>query len=270
MEQLKNKKVSFLIILFSILMLIFGMITKDYNGDYYKHIHNEPTLKFFDVNFFGLSFGYVNFMFLFTMFLGIGVYLFFYKDDQSIKRIIKRPKLRKRIKTKHFEVESTSLPKEEFNEIELTKKNRTLTIVRVLTVFALTFTLYMATNMGFSLWFFIIFAYFHLISLTSKSKKEILIKSMVYPLVFLMIIILPKQSVMIYGMEIEQPFSYKLSNHLLPFIIGVVLMYISQRRRFGNPPRFSLKSPLFWVSLLCLIISVIRYGFDKYIEASLY
>lgn len=266
MEIIKDKKVSFIMILFSVLMLIFGIITKDYNGNYYKHEFEKPPLKWYDVDFFGMSFDYVNFLLFFIITLGIGIYLLVYKNDQSLKSIVKKPAIYDKIKSKYSELENNNLPNKELDtKAELGKYDRTLSIVGTVTLFSLFFTFFMASKMGFSLWFFIILSYYHYITLTPKSKKEILIKSIGYPLIFLFILMLI-ESGDLYDWNRNV---YGLSKHFIPFLICVLIMFFTQRKRFGNPPKFSIKNPLFWVSLLCLVISIVRFGVDKYIENSL-
>lgn len=269
MELLKDKKISFLMILFSVLMLIFGIITKDYTGTYYDlkaHGYKTPPLKLFDVNVFGMSFDYVNFLFFFVITLGIGIYFLIYKNDKALKSAIKKPALYNKVKAKYSEFETKSLPNKELDKNENSVKNgRILSIVGTVTLFSLFFTFFMAYKTSFSLWFFIILSYYHYITLTPKSKKEILIKSIGYPLIFLFILMLI-ESGDLYDWNRNL---YGLSKHFIPFIICVIIMFFSQRKRFGIAPKFSVKNPLFWVSLLCLIISIVRFGVDKYIENSL-
>lgn len=273
-------------ILFSVLMLIFGIVTKDYNGNYYKKSrYNSPPLEHYEVTLFGIDFSYINFLLFFIIVLGIGIYLLLYKNDQSLKNLVKNPKLfiqgkieksEKRIinkpefldkiKTKYSEFENKSLPNKELDiKQNSVKTSRVLSIVGTVSLFALFFTFFMASKMGFSLWFFIILSYYHFITLTPKSKKEILIKSIGYPLIFLFILMLI-ESGDLYDWNRNV---YGLSKHFIPFLICVLIMFFTQRKRFDNPPKFSIKNPLFWISFLCLIISIVRFGIDKYIENSL-
>src|SRR5690606_35824105 len=98
----KEKKISFLIILFSTLMIFFGIVTKDYNGARYnKRIHKKPPLEVFDVNIFGFDISYVHFLLFFVITLGIGIYLFIYKNDDSIKKRIKKPDFIHKVKLKY-------------------------------------------------------------------------------------------------------------------------------------------------------------------------
>jgi len=295
MEIFKDKKISFITILTSILMLIFGIITKDYNEEYYLASYDNPLLenpplKWFDVELFGMSFGYVNFLLFFIITLGIGTYLLFYKKDQSLKKIIKKPaflnkvksknsyreiKINKpefldKIKNKYSNFEKANLPNKEVDKIESPKEAKALRIVGIITLFALFFTFFMATKVGFSLWFFIILSYYHFITLAPKSKKEITIKSISYPLIFLILFSIFEKGngETIMGMEFERPLTYYLSKHFIPYIIGVIIMFFSLRKQLGNKPKFSIKSPLFWVALICFLASIFRFGVMKYMENS--
>ena len=190
MEVIKDKKVSFIMILFSVLMLIFGIITKDYNGNYYQDEYETPPLKWYDVDLFGMSFDYVNFLLFFIITLGIGIYLLVYLNDQSIKSTVKKPKefILKRIqnsdkrkinkpeflnklKNKYSEYESSNLPEKKIEKAEKSKEDKATSIVGMITIVAIIFTFFMATKVGFSLWFFIIYAYYQFLTLAPKSKK---------------------------------------------------------------------------------------------------
>ncbi len=94
MEFLKDKKISFLMTLFSILMLLFGIVTKDYNGTRYStRKFNSPPMEYYEVTLFGIDFSYINFLLFFIILLGIGIYLLLFKNDQSFKNLIKKSKL---------------------------------------------------------------------------------------------------------------------------------------------------------------------------------
>lgn len=289
MENLKDKKISFTLILVSILMLIFGVLTKDYNGNYYKNKYEKPPLKWYDVDVFGISFDYVNFLLFLIIILGIGVYLLIYKNDQSLKELIKKPKLfiqkkikssgnikinkpefLEKIKNKYSEFESSNLPKKEIEKLEVPKEDRATSIVGIVTIVAIIFTFYMAVKVGFSLWFFIIYAYYHYLTLAPKSKKEITLKSIFYPLIFLILFSLFEKGggETIMGMEFERPLTYYLSKHFIGFIICVLIMFFSLRKQLGNKPKFNIKNLLFWISLICFLISIFRFGVIKYIENS--
>ena len=257
MELLKEKKISFLITLFSVLMLLFGLITKDYIGDRYDLKHNgydSPPLRWLEVNFFGISFDYINFLLFFTITLGIGIYFLVYKNDIEIKSLIKKPKFIDTLLNKYYEFERKSLVTTA--PIETEKADKTLSIVQITTVIALLFTFFMSIKVGFSLWFFIILSYFHFISLNSKSKKQIIIKSISYPLIFLILIssIQASDGEMIMGYRVEMSFSYYIGKHIIGFIVCVAIMIFTLLKRFKNPPKFSAKNPLFWISTICLNI----------------
>lgn len=263
MNLLKDKKIPFSVILFSILMLIFGLITKDYNGNYYKHKYVSPPLKWYDVNIFGMSFDYVNFLLFFLITLGIGIYLLIYKNDKSLKNGIKKPAIYDSIKNKYSEFENKSLPNKELdNKKDIENDERILSIIGTVSLFALFFTFFMAYKTSFSLWFFIILAYYHNISLTPKTKREIIIKSIGYPLIFLFIF-MSFESGDLYDLNKNL---YGLSKHFIPFLICVLIMVFTQRKRFGKKPEFNLKSPLFWASAICLLVSIFRFGIYKSME----
>lgn len=272
MELLKEKKTSFLITLFSILMLLFGLITKDYTGDRDVLKHNgydSPPLKWLEVNIFGISFDYINFLLFFTITLGIGIYFLVYKNDAEIKRLTKKPKFIDTLLNKYYEFERKSLVTSE--PIETEKGDKILSIVQIITVIALLFTLYMSIKVGFSLWFFIILSYFHFISLNSKSKKQIIIKSISYPLIFLLLIssIQASEGEMIMGYKVKMSINYYIGKHIIGFLICVSIMIFILLKRFKNPPKFSAKNPLFWIATICFIISMFRFIVERSIENNL-
>lgn len=291
MENLKDKKTSFLIILLSVLFLIYGIFAKyDNIPDNYYFGENEVPLKYFDVDIFGISFDFLNFFLFLLISFGIGVYLLIYKNDQSLKKLFKKPKFFTKtksqnsddkfkikkinfldnLKSKYSEFENKNLSNKEVEKTELPKEDRATSIVKMVTIVAIIFTFYMATKVGFSLWFFIIYAYYHYLTLAPKSKKEITIKSIGYPLIFLILFSIFEKGngETIMGMEFERPLSYYLSKHFIPFIIGVIIMFFSLRKQLGNKPKFSIKNPLFWISLICFLISIFRFGVIKYMENS--
>tara|TARA_B100000408_G_scaffold79946_1_gene60976 strand:+ start:2572 stop:2838 length:267 start_codon:yes stop_codon:yes gene_type:complete len=84
MKVLEGKKIPFLIILFSVLMIFFGIVTKYYNGTRYnKRIYKKPTLELYDVNLFGLEIAYTYFLLFFIITLGIGIFLFVFKTNRN-------------------------------------------------------------------------------------------------------------------------------------------------------------------------------------------
>jgi hypothetical protein len=264
MELLKEKKISFIITLFSILMLLFGLITKNFNGNYdlKQYTFESPPLIWFEVYVFGISFNYLNFLLFFTITLGIGIYFLVYKDDNEIKSYIKKPVFFEKLLNKYYEFERKSLITTVPIETEVVDK--TLSIVQIITVFALLFTFFMSFKFGFSLWFFIILAYYHYISLNSISKKQIIIKSISYPLIFLIIIsaIQSSKGEDIMGYRFERPITFYLGLHLIGYFLCVLIMLFTLLKRFKSPPKFSYTYPLFWLSSICLIISVFRFVFS--------
>jgi hypothetical protein len=125
-------------------------------------------------------------------------------------------------------------------------------------------------KVGFYLCFFIIYSYYHYLTLAPNSKKEILIKSLFYPLFFLVLFSLIEKGSgeTIMGMEFERPLTYYLSKHFFGFIICVIIMFFTLRKQLGNKPKFSIKNPFFWVLLICFLKSIFRFGVIKYLENS--
>lgn len=266
-------------------MLIYGLLKNySHNGD------PDIPLNGFNVDIFGTTFDYDNYLMFFIITIGIGIYLFIFINDQSIKNIFKKPrflnktksqnsddkfKIKKvnfldKLKSKYSEFEKKNLPNKEIEKTELPKEDRATSIVGMVTIVAIIFTFYMAIKVGFSLWFFIIYAYYHYLTLAPKSKKEITIKSIGYPLIFLILFSIFEKGngETIMGIEFERPLTYYLSKHFIPFIIGVIIMFFSLRKQLGNNPKFSIKNPLFWVALICFLASIFRFGVMKYMENS--
>ncbi|MBU2930164.1 hypothetical protein [Winogradskyella psychrotolerans] len=266
MERLKDKKIPFTIILVSILMLIFGIITKDYYGERVYLIRRrleEAPLRLLDVQIFGISFDYRNFLLFFIVTLGIGIYLFVYKNDKSLKNGIKKPAVYASLKNKYSKFENKSLPNKELDaKIDLGNESRTLSIVGTVSLFALCFTFFMAYKTSFSLWFFVILSYYHHISLKPKTRKEILVKSIGYPLIFLFLFMIIDSGDLY---DLSRNLS-GLSKHVIPFLIGVLIMFFTLRKRFEKEPAFNIKSPLLWVSTICLLVSIVRFGIYKSME----
>ena len=85
MKLTSTKKLPFLTILFSILMIFYGMITKDFYGDIYqkRKYQGNPPLSTYDVNFLGINIPYIYFLLFFLITLGIGIYFFVFKATKS-------------------------------------------------------------------------------------------------------------------------------------------------------------------------------------------
>jgi uncharacterized membrane protein YidH (DUF202 family) len=80
MRELEGKKIQFLIILISILMIFFGIVTKYFGeANYNRKFYTDTPLNLYVVNFFGLEIPYVFFTLFFVVTLGIGIYLFAFK-----------------------------------------------------------------------------------------------------------------------------------------------------------------------------------------------
>ncbi|WP_166387985.1 hypothetical protein [Polaribacter sp. 11A2H] len=237
----------------------------------------KAPLKYIEVKFLGIKFDYVNFLFFFIITLGIAIYLFIYTEDQLIKNKIRKLTFFNRGKNKHnnellkekqndySNFEEIKLKHKESETIITQKKDKNLSIVLKIIFVALLFTFFMAIETGFSLWFFIILPYYFYISLKPKSKDEILIKSIFYPLFFLIIITVSHTEKV--NSMYEMPFLYNLSKHLIFYVTSVLIIFFTQKSRFGKLPKFNSKNPLFWISLISFIISFSHFVVDKYIES---
>lgn len=256
MEQLKQTKIPFLITLFSILMLVFGYMTKDYNDIYYRKKKFDAPLEWYDVSLFGLEIDYKSYMLFFILVLGIGVYLLIFKTDEQIKSIFKFYKQNSSKVTELKENIELQKPKQ---VRDIKKVNESIVkIVEVVTLLGLFLTFYIGTSRQYSLWFFIILSYFYFLILKPKSMKQIVIKSILYPLIFLVIFTLA-------GSEDAYNWSsnmYFMSKHIIPFLISVGIIFFTQRHKLIKQPSFSFRSPLFWISMLCLTAAVLTLVVD--------
>lgn len=257
--QFINKRIPFGIMLISFLMLVFGLMTKDYDGSYYNNKQKIPPLDLFDVSLFGWDISYKNFMLFFIITLGVGVYLMVYKSDENLKEGLKN--LKKSIKAPKFLVGSKSKDKiyEKKHSTVLPEnavkgENRAIIkIVEVITLFALVFTFYMSVKKGFSLWFFIILSYFYYLILEPKSIKQIRLKAFFYPLPFMLIIASAESG------DIYYRFLYYLSKHMLPYLTSVAIIFFTQKHKLYSKPNFSFKHTLFRASLLCFIAAILHF-----------
>lgn len=257
MEQLKQKKIPFLIAFFSLLMLVFGLISKDYDGSYYYNKHKIPPLDLYDVSLFGWDIDYKGYMLFFILILGLGVYLLIFKTDEQIRSILKSPKMNLN-KMAEFK---GKLKAQEPKQVQNTKKvNETVVkIVEVVTVLALFLTFYVGTSRQYSLWFFIILSYFYFLILKPKSLKQVVIKSIFYPFIFLMIFTLA-------GSEDAYNWSsntYYMSKHVIPFLVSVGIIFFTQRHKLNNQTSFSFLNPLFWLALACFLIALTSLVIDS-------
>lgn len=144
--------------------------------------------------------------------------------------------------------------------------NRTIiTFIEILTLFTLFFTFYMGYSIGYTLWFFLILPYYCLLKLSPKTLKEIIIKSISYPLIFLILFALFQKvnGETILGFEFEMPFTYYLSQHFFPFILSALIIFFSQKHKFKNDTNFSFKHPLLWLAVLSIVIAIIHFNIDK-------
>jgi len=257
MEHLKHKKISFLITLFSVLMLVFGLFTKDYDDLYYRKKKFDAPLDIYDVSLFGLDIDYKSYMLFFILILGIGVYLFIFKTDTQLKSVFKMPKVDWSRLTEFKENLEVSQP----YTVKNTEKGNELVIkiVEVVTLLALLFTFYIGASRQLSLWFFIILSYFYFLILQPKSFKQVVVKSILYPLIFLVIFTLA-------GSEDAYNWSsnmYYMSKHIIPFLISVGIIFFTQRNKLKYRQSFSFRNPLFWISLLCTIVAVLTLMIDN-------
>ena len=258
-----NKKISSAIILVSILMLVYGLITKDYDGSYFNNKQKIPPLDLFDVSLFGWDVDYKNYMLFFIIILSVGAYLYIFKTDESLKTVFKglnfkpkMPKISNELKLKYKKYEKKHTQTVEISKQD-NKQNNIVTLVEVVTFLAMGFTFYMGVETGFSLWFFIILSYFYYLVWKPKSIRQILIKAILYPLIFMILFTLSESSRVIYF-----SFFYQMSRHILPYLISVIVIFFTQRHKLNNQPSFSFRNPLFWISLLCLIVAALTMVVD--------
>lgn len=311
MEFLKGKKIAFLITLFSALMLIFGVLTREYTNSPYvngRYESKNSLLKWYEVNVFGMSFDYVNFLLFFIITLGLGIYLMVYSNDQTLKDKFKKltifnkinskfseskknieskkdlnhndqtpenkekkPNLFDKVKTRFSKLKKKRVPNKAIALEDLNQNNEIITNVRNITWMALLFTGYMAFQIGFSLWFFIILPYYYFIKLIPKSKIVLVLKSIGYPLIFLIGFALNEEGINNSSSNnlFDYGLAYYFAKHFLGFIFSFITILISQLIRYNKPPKFSLKNPLFWLALLSLIFSIYVFTVHKQNEAIL-
>lgn len=100
MENIKNKRISVLIILSSTILLLYCFMTKDYDPFespetvYFTDNHIKVPLEYYFVNIIGLHISFkLMVLFLLTV-LGFGIYLFMYKNDTYFDKLKNRLKLR--------------------------------------------------------------------------------------------------------------------------------------------------------------------------------
>lgn len=234
-------------------MIFFGIVTKDYNGALYNElIHKKPPLEVFDVNIFGIDISYIHFLLFFVITLGLGIYLFIYKNDNSIKKTDFIAK----IKLKLAEVENKNLSNKKFDNKGIKQNNLIIKIIELLTLFALFFSFYMAIS-GRNYLFFIQLSYFYLLIINPKSLKELTLKSIFYPLIFLLI----------FALTSNHPYYnliQKISSNFLFYLICSLLTFFALRHKFQTNSKFSFKHPLFWITLLFTISEISRYFIDKH------
>lgn len=86
--RIKNKRIPFLMTLFSLLMMFYGYLTK-YNPKYgdvlpSNHIMQTNSEK---IGFIGLEIPYIDFTLFMVIMFGIGVYLLYFSKDDSLSDI---------------------------------------------------------------------------------------------------------------------------------------------------------------------------------------
>ena len=247
MKQLENKKVSFTLILFSLLMLVFGIFTKDHNNLYYRKKKISPPLEVYNVDLFGLEVSFKAYLLFFIIILGIGIYLFVFKNDISNK--ILPTSFFQKLKSFYLEYEgnNTAIQQENSATSQSNKYQRT---VEVITFLSLLFTFYLAIELGYSIWFFIILSYFYLLLLKPKSVSNVILKAVFYPLIFVVII---------NGLTHNDNYSiqYNVSRFILQYLIAVAIIIFTQLRKLKKGYEFDFKHPLFWASSICLITGIL-------------
>lgn len=130
------------------------------------------------------------------------------------------------------------------------KKNVVKHIVETLTVIALFFTFYFGFSKGYAFHFFVTLSYFYLLELEPKSMKEVIIKSICYPMIFLILFA-------IFSKHPYYDFIQKMSSNLLFYIMSIIIIYFSLRDKIKNNREFSLKHPLFWLFAYTIINSIV-------------
>lgn len=255
MIKLEKKKKQLALIISSVLMVLYGLIAKDFNID--DHYLEKSILKiyrgtsiplrYYDVNFFGIEIPFKSFIFFFTITLGVGIYSFIFEKELSVK--IRKPLFLSKMKASYlkYKRKHTAIDKE---DIKL--QNKYQKTVEVITFLSLLFTFYLAIESMYSMWFFIILSYFYLLVLKPKSNNGIILKAIFYPLIFVVII---------NGLTYNEYYSipYNLSRFILQYLISVAIIIFTQLRKFKNGYKFDFKHPLFWASSICLFAATLNF-----------
>ena len=247
MKQLENKKVSFTLILFSLLMLVFGVFTKDHNNLYYRKKKISPPLEVYNVDLFGLEVSFKAYLLFFIIILGIGIYLFVFKNDLTNR--VPFASFFQKLKSSYLKYEGKNTKIQQENIINL-QSNKHQKTVEVVTFLSLLFTFYLAIELGYSICFFVTLSYFYLLVLKPKSVSNVILKAVFYPLIFVIIL---------NGLTHNDNYSiqYNVSRFILQYLITTAIIIFTQLRKLKKGYEFNFKHPLFWASLISLITGVL-------------
>ena len=253
MIKFEKKKKQLVIIISSVLMILYGLIAKDFNIDnryleksiLKRYRGTSIPLKYYDVNLFGIEIPFKSYILFFTIILGIGIYLFVFKNELSIK--IQMPSFLSKLKANYlkYEKRNTTIIKEDAKHQNKYKKT-----AEVITFLSLLFTFYLAIELRYSIWFFITLSYFYLLVLKPKSVSSVILKAVFYPLIFVIIL---------NGLTHNDNYSiqYNISRFILHYLIAVAIIIFTQLRKLKKGYEFDFKHPLFWASSICLITAIL-------------
>jgi len=233
-------------------MIVFGLLTK-----YYPKFSNKKNipLSYYRVKVFNFDFVYINFLFFFIITLGLGVYLFYFSNDDSFKKKTgfsvkkKRNSIVEKIKESYNKYETKNIIIQKTLVTKSFKDNYVKHLVETITVFALFYTFYLGFSKGDTLYFFIIVSYYYLLSLDPKSIGEIVVKSICYPLLFVIVFAFS---------DTHQYYNFiqKISSNLFPYFVSALAIFFSLRDKLKNKRSFSLKHPLFFLFVYMIIVSI--------------
>ena len=143
MKRLEKKKKQLTLIISSVLMILYGLIAKDFNIDNYslekrilkRYRGTSIPLRYYDVNFFGIEIPFKFYILFFTIILGIGIYLFVFKNELSIK--IQMPSFLSKMKASYlkYEKKNTTIVEEGYKLQN--KYQKTVEVITFLSFYSL-------------------------------------------------------------------------------------------------------------------------------------
>lgn len=234
-------------------MIVFGLITNYYPRIIRSNQKNIPLSRY-KVNVLSIEIPYINFLLFFIVTLGVGIYLFNLSNENSkIDKESKKDKKRRfliveKIKLWYSKIEIPQLKKRIVRK-KSSKKYYVKHIIETITVFALFYTFYLGFSKGNTLCFFIVVSYYYLLSVDPKSIVEVVVKSICYPLLFVIVFAFS---------DVHQYYNFiqKISSNLFPYFISVLAIFFSLRDKLKNKRSFSLKHPLFFLFVYMVIVSI--------------